>query len=201
MWGSSAQKFLDAGEVRLLRVLRDSNMAEWLGDENMLRRSRTVQDFLKGAQGDMRTIIAFLLMLNRPSIVQYRKTLPNWRGFIGNKVRPFMSHTTVNVSLDAVATLRLIGTPSGDAVARRRHEVRGHFCHDKTARDFMRIAGCIHDWHAAHEDWTPWPDAPIEGRRHWICGVCEGKRWRRDAHERGTAEVGFVAHDGYEVTP
>lgn len=153
-----------------------------------------------GSVGDVRTIIAILLMLNRPSLTRYKRTLPNGRGWLRNRVIPFLSHTTVTIDLDPVPTLRLLGTPLGEAVMRRRHEVKGHYCHDKTARDYSRIAGCIHEWHAADEEWTPLASPSALDADHWICRVCEGKRWWRDEHMRGTAERGFVVKDGYEVT-
>jgi hypothetical protein len=203
MWGETAGKLLQAGETDKLRALRDSHMAEFILRPdflaNLVKRNRLV-GFLDKSAGDMRNMIAFLLMLNRPSIVQYKNTLPKWHGFIGNKVKPFFSHTTVNVSLDAVAVLNLVGTPKGEEVGRRRHEVRGHYCHDKGARDYMRIAGCIHDWQPTHKDWTPWPDAKADEADNWRCGTCDGKRWWRAEHHRGTAQTGFVINDGYQVT-
>lgn len=195
LWGSSANRFIERGETSLLRKLRDHNMAECT-----MAPRYNASNLLDGGSGDLRTILALLLMLNRPSVVSYRNALPAARGWIGNKMRPFMSHTTVSVSLDPVSTLRLIGTSAGDSVSRRRHEVRGHYCHDKTARDYMLIAGCMHDWQACDEEWTPWLNAPLDDVNHWICRVCSGKRWWRKDHERGSAEVGFVEHDGYEIT-
>ena len=198
LWGSTAQHFMDTGQTGLMRTLRDHNMAEWIGNPAYTLNVRRT-DLLGGAQGDLRTVIALLLMINRPAVVQYKHTLPNARGFIRNKLLPYLSHTVVSVSLDAVKTLRLIGTPEGEAIERRRHEVRGHYCHDHTAREYMRIAGCMHDWQPCDETWARSDAAPAEVN-HWTCGTCGGKRWWRVAHERGSAERGFVAHDGYEIT-
>jgi hypothetical protein len=202
LWGSTYEQ-LGEDERRLLRTY---NTAEFVpfnpahpgfalpnADNGLVEPAR-------GCVGELRTVIALLLILNRPSLAVYRTTLPNHRGWHKGKTIPFMSHTVVNVSLDAVPMLRLIGTPAGESVARRRHEVRGHYCHDKTARDYMRIAGCIHEWQGCDEEWTPWADAPMRDVNHWLCKSCGGKRWWRADHERGTAEVGFVAHDGYDVT-
>lgn len=150
--------------------------------------------------GDLRNIVVCLLMLNRPSITQYRNVLPRASGWLKNRVIPYMSHTTVSISIDPVPVLRLLGTAEGEGIERRRHEVKGHYCHNKEARDYMRIAGCIHEWSPTYEDWTPvGDDFPLNQAKHWMCSICEGKRWWRDAHERGTAEVGFVAKDLYEV--
>ena len=155
---------------------------------------------VRGAIGDLRTIMAILLMLNRPSLTRYDQSLGHVRGFIGNKLRPYMAHTTVKISLDPVPLLRLVGTPQDDGTPKRRYEVRGHYCHDQTARDYMRIAGCIHDWHPTHKDWTPWPAAHLDEADNWVCAVCEGKRWWRKEHTRGDSLVGYVEHDAYEVS-
>jgi hypothetical protein len=203
LWGSTYDKL--SWEER--RLLRDYNMVERVPLNPYNRISElwsqpgSLAGVARGSVGELRTVIAMLLMLNRPSLTTYRQTLPTRKLPYHGRNIPYMSHTVVDVTLDPVPTLRLIGTPEGESVARRRHEVRGHYCHDKTARDYAKIAGCIHEWIATNEDWTP-VDAtyPRDEVKHWRCSVCEGKRWWRDAHERGTAEVGFVAHDGYDVT-
>jgi hypothetical protein len=162
----------------------------------------------RGCIGELRNVIAILLVMNRPSLTNYIRTNAPGRGFHKGKLMPYLSHTTVTIDLDARPTLRLIGTPAGETIARRRHEVKGHYKHDQTARDYSRIAGCIHAFaptHGPEDDWAPWPDAPlgIPGEpgtvRNWVCSECGGKRWWQKDHGRGTAEKGFVAHDLYEV--
>jgi len=202
MWGSSYDKL--SWDDR--RALRDYNVMELVpfnregnAYEKMMKDGAW-EPSMRGAVGDLRTVIAILLMLNRPSISRYVQTLPNKHGWIKNKVVPFMSHTVVSLSLDAVESLRLVGTPGDDAGLRRIHDVRGHYCNDRTAREFMRIAGCLHDWRDHDDEWTPWPDAPPAEVHHWVCASCGGKRWWRADHQRGTAQKGFVEHDGYGVT-
>lgn len=202
MWGSS----FDQIPKEKRRLLRDNNIIELTprNPEHHTYESRhnDIRLCLKGAIGDIRTLIAMLLMLNRPSITRYVQTLPNSRGWVKNKPSAFMSHTVVQINMDAARSMKLIGTPSDDPNKRKRHEVRGHYCHDRTAREYMRIAGCLHEWIRCDEEWTTLKDAPASlDIRHWLCSVCGGKRWRRDTHERGTAEKGFVQHDGYEVSP
>jgi len=200
LWGSTWEH-LNSDERRALRAY---NVAEFVPVSAPFRDKLMADGGMgwcaKGAVGELRTVIAMLLMLNRPSMTEYKHRAPNSRGFIGNKLRPFMSYTTVDVSMDASPRMRLIGSVNDDAGLRRRHPVRGHYCHDQTARDYMRIAGCVHDWRDCHADWTPWQDAPPDDVDHWRCAVCEGKRWWRRDHERGTTEQGLVVHDGYEVT-
>lgn len=202
MWGASADYFLKRGEHERMRELRSNNMAEFICDLKRIK-PESAQKILTGAQGDMRTIITFLLMLNRPSATQYKNYLPNHRGWLKSRFVPYLSHTTIHVSLDAGNTIKLVGTPQGETVERRRTEVRGHYCHDQTARDYMRIAGCIHDWEPTGGPETGWARSPNllpNDVNHWVCGTCGGKRWWRAEHERGSAAVGFVHREGYEVT-
>lgn len=193
LWGSTWSRI----DKDSRNHLRDNTVLELRPMTFDLTRQQKV-DILGAGVGDLRNIVALLLMLNRPSITSY-VSVPKSRGWHKNRVLPFMSHTSVHVSLDAVSKMRLVGTPDGESVERRRHEVRGHFCHDQTARDYSRIAGCIHEFQPTHDDWTPAGDVHPDEVNNWVCASCGGKRWWRRAHERGSAEVGFVAHDGYEV--
>jgi len=211
-FGATANMFREAGDDESLRALRASNMAELLvrpewASEVMVsptenERTTRGRAMMSGSSGDLRTIIAFLLMLNRPSIVRYDRSFRNSRGWVRNRPQPFLAHTTVKVSLDAAQTLKLIGTPRGDSVPRRRHEVRGHYCHSKSARDYARIAGCVHQWRATlgpEDEWAPWTEGLPGEANHWVCAECGGKRWWRIASERGDASKGFVVKDGYAV--
>jgi hypothetical protein len=97
----------------------------------------------------------------------------------------------VTFILNPIPTLRLMGTERESGVVKRRHEVRGHYCHNETGRS----RECVHEWTVDfHEDDDPNdPD-------HWKCKSCGGKRWWRVEHHRGSAEVGFVVKDKYSVT-
>ena len=192
LWGSSYTEI----DPAYRRILRERNAVTFIKGRYTEHSMRSLID---ASRGEMRTIIALLLMLNRPTVTRFANVLPG-RGFSRGKLMPYLSHTTVQVDFDAVRTLRLIGTPAGEGVPRRRHEVRGHFCHDKTARDMMRIAGCVHQWHGADEHWTPIPETPGEERHRWVCSECAGRRWWKTSHERGDAGKGFVVKDGYDVT-
>jgi hypothetical protein len=199
MWGST----FDSLDKEDWRSLRDNNVMEMVPlnpkhpKANVLKDN--LSDSLRGSVGDVRTVIALLLMLNRPSITKYRH-VEGTRGFVRGKSLAYMSHTVVDVSLDAATTLRNIGTPGETNIEKRRHEVRGHYCHDETAREYARIAGCIHEYQPHDENWKPWPDAPSDEVNHWICAQCGGRRWWRKSHMRGSAIEGFVVKDGYQVS-
>jgi len=190
MWGSVSEQ-LRQRNPGYLRALRDTSMVELLG-------SHFGPNVYHGAAGDFRNVVGFLLMLNQPRVTQYLR-VPSTRGWVGNKPRPFLEHNTVTMALDAKSQLVRLAAGEGVGDLRRRHRVRGHYCHDETARTYMRIAGCVHDWTPTEADWTPALTMPVEEREHWVCRACDGKRWWRVQHERGDASKGFVDHSAYLV--
>lgn len=117
------------------------------------------------------------------------------RTFLRGKAVAYMSHTMVAIKADPVPVLRRLGTPQEAGVPKRRHKVRGTWCHRLTGDRALR-KGCTHDW-------VPDPefeavDDPNE-RDHWLCQSCGGARWRRHAHMRGDASIGYV-EKGYRLT-
>ena len=205
LWGSTLKHMDQATRDRL----RERNMISvykppqglWSDQESF---TELLEQTIRGSVGELRNIVGILLMLNRPTITRYSNVQPG-KGFSKGKLIPYMAHTTVTIDLDAVPTMSLLGTPEGEGVPRRRHEVRGHYCQNREARDYTRIAGCIHDWLTCHDDWELWPDAPhgLPGEpgvpRNWVCATCGGKRWWKHEHERGDASLGYVTHS-YQVT-
>jgi hypothetical protein len=199
LWGSTYAQ-LDHESRRLLRNSCAVEVVPLAGRlQQTAAQPRALEGIAAGAAGELRTLIAMLLMLNRPSLTRYSNTLAQTRGWIGNKVRPFMRHRTVTIDLDPIPMLRRIGTPHDDQQLRARHRVKGHYCENREAKDFRRIAGCVHAWVDSDVRWHPWPDAKPGEVEHWVCDSCGGKRWWRDDHERGSAAVGWVSKD-YEVT-
>jgi hypothetical protein len=198
LWGSSYSKIDPAlrDQLRKRNSVRPTPYSTTMAAD---ATRRWIQGAHHSGAGELRTVIALLLMLNRPMITRYSNVEPG-RGFHKGKLMPYMAHTTVTIDLDAVPTLKLMSAPEGDGTPRRRHEVRGHYCHDREARDYLRIAGCMHDWRTCDDEWTPAPAIPDAKANHWLCAVCGGKRWWRAEHERGDAGLGFVQHDSYAVT-
>lgn len=189
-WGSTFNK-IDEDTRRSLRgrhAMRIAPMHPHL--EERLKKEKILSDMYYQTVGDLRNVITALLLLNRPSLTVYKHEVPHHRTFVRGKLRPYLAHTVISIPLDPRPTLRLVGTPMGDAVPRRRHEVRGHYCHDEKGRG----RGCVHLWEVdLHPD-----DDPLDPD-HWRCKRCEGKRWWRSSHERGSALLGFNKHD-YNVT-
>jgi hypothetical protein len=175
------------------RALREHHTCDLLPTRPSIDRAHTIRLMTDGSAGDLRNVIGLLLLLNRPSLTRYVREVGHHRGFIKGKLRPYLSHTVVTIPVDPVPTLRKIGTAEGEGIIRRRHEVRGHYCHDWDAREYAKI-GCVHEWEV-----MPHPDDDIDDPNHWQCKICDGKRWWRLQHERGTAQIGFVAKH-YEVS-
>ena len=161
LWGGTLKSMDMETRDRLrarnrVTVYRPPSVGRW---GNEVRFLSLLESTIHGSVGEMRNIIAMMLMLNRPSITRY-SNMPQGKGFSRGKLMTYMAHTSITIDLDAVPTMRLLGTPEGDAIPRRRHEVRGHYCQNREARDYTRIAGCIHDWVTCHDDWELWPNAP-----------------------------------------
>ena len=191
-WGSAYDK-LDIRERESIRNLHRAFLLPMEINDPTISTA-ILAGMAQETVGDIRNIITILLLLNRPSLTHYARYVPTHRGFIGNKLRAFFDHTVVSISIDPKPTLRLLGSTQGEGVSRRRHEVRGHYVHDRTARDYASIAGCIHEWQT-----DPHPDDDPADPDHWKCTVCGGKRWWRVEHLRGSSNVGFVQKD-YNVT-
>lgn len=190
MWGAAANK-LRVTNPEYLRVLRDTNKAKFLWPGEISDKMASVM--LNGTIGDFKNHVAVLLMLNQPAMTQYVE-VPRTRGWMGNKVKPYMAHRVVRVELDPVAVLRQFSHGEGSGSVRRRHRVRGHYCHSVVARQ----AACDHQWVAVGAEWTPVRVEVGDDPERWVCGGCGGRRWWREAHARGDAGVGWIDHS-YEV--
>lgn len=199
LWGESVYKLIrrrdsndEFARFRNVKSLREHHGCDVMPLSKGMDKAKVVRSITDGSAGDLRNIIGLLLLMNRPSLTRYVREFGHQRGFIKGKLRPFMSHTVVTIQVDPQPVLRKIGTAEGEGVPRRRHEVRGHYCHDYDAREYAKI-GCIHEWQV-----DPHPDDDPSEPDHWLCKVCSGKRWWRHAHERGTAQIGYVNKD-YEI--
>jgi hypothetical protein len=202
-WGAT-WSLLDGEERHALRARhRVVNMLDSPPDDHPQKNlilEAIHNNFMEGA-GDLRNLIAILLMLNRPKVTTLT-VMPRRQGFIGNKLKPFLSHSVISINLDARETVRQIGSPADASAPKRRHEVRGHWCQNEKAKAGSRH-GCIHEWRPARiEEITSrmQADDPDDTTRRWACPLCGGKRWWRKDHQRGHGGEGFVIQDGYSVT-
>jgi hypothetical protein len=174
-WGSVTPKVERNPEM--FRALRANHSFEhWYGHD--------VADVLpimfKSAAGDLRNIIALILFLNRTSDLRIEDEIGFHQTLIHAKPAVLTKHNVVRLKLDPKPMLKRIYGTGGSW--RRRHDVRGHFCHDKTTRE-----------HNHEHDWREYDV------NQWRCMNCGGKKWWRKACSRGSREKGSV-ETTYEVT-
>jgi len=205
LWGSSyahidaaaAHEFRTAHSLTLLPMLPSVVEALHRG----LLPGGYKRNLLTGAAGELRSIVAFLALLNRPHVTQF-SSQPRERKFVRGKLLPLHSHTVVRVNLDAAITTRAASEPSGEVGPQRRwHPVQGFFRHNQSFHDGT-LAGCEHDMRPTRRDWTPWPEAPLgpEVHRWWQCSHCDGKAVRVRQHHRGSKALGIIDHDQHKVS-
>jgi hypothetical protein len=200
-WGSTAMAYLgalcknadtddahewDRAGLRALRENHGVSMAPIVrGFDAEFAQNKGWQQIVSGSAGDLRNVVALLLFLNRTADITIADDLPMSEGFIKRKLRPFLSHRVIKLKLDPMPRLRRLS--AGLGIKRRLHDVRGHFCHDRKARE-----GCQHG--IEHSD--AWEEYDV---LRWRCTLCGGKRWWRNEHKRGEPKIGEVIQT-YEVT-
>ena len=177
-----------------MSALREHHSFEpWYATDVVTRRDM-LAPLIKSAAGDLRNIIAMVLFLNRTSEVRFDDTMPPHKGWIGPRPAMFLKHNIVRVKLDPKQ--RFIKTYGGHGAWRRRHDVKGHYCHDKVAR----AQGTGHNmipWIPTSSTHEPqWVEYDVN---RWRCMVCGGRRWHRHACSRGSKDKGSVVKT-YEVT-
>ena len=173
-------------ESRLLRA--NHSFEVWYGKQT----ESALGGLLKASAGDLRNIIALLLFMNRTADVRFDDEIPPHRGWIGPKPAVFTKHNVVRFKLDPKPSL--IKVYGGKGAWRRRHAVKGHFCHDKKARaNNHHIIPHPYDGITHQPQWTEYDV------NRWRCLVCGGKRWHRNACSRGSKDKGQVVKT-YEVT-
>jgi hypothetical protein len=130
-------------------------------------------DILYGGMGELRTILAALLILNQPhSNVRFAE-MKAQRGFWRGKPRAYAKHNVVHIDIDGLKNLRKRFL-TGSRETPRAHEVRGHFLNYNKHQ-------CDHAWVQA-----------IDNSKRWTCSTCGQLRVWREAYERGDASKGYV---------
>lgn len=137
--------------------------------------------------GEMVDVLGFLMLLMRPNHAKViREAGKERRRSTGGKWKTFFAHNVVTVDLESKPLVKRIkAAVRRENNLRRRHEVRGHYCHNEAAK---RTSSHTHEWAQVSDTM-------------WECAYphCGAKRWWKKAHERGSAEVGYVTKH-YEVT-
>jgi len=167
-----------------MRALRTHHSCEfWYGNEHPDFAHVVARAVLKPSAGDLRNIVALPLFLNRTREVQLLDTVPPAPGFVHAKPRTLVRHNVVRLRLDPGPLLKRVFTSRASGGWRREHDVRGHWCGDRT-------------YHANTHD----HDLREIAVNRWKCLRCGGQRWWRKAHKRGRKDQGQVITT-YEVMP
>lgn len=133
------------------------------------------------SSGDLRTILALLLVLNQPKHTRFTP-IARSAGMYRNKRVVYAAHNTVEITLGETKLYpRLWDARPTDRVSPRRHTVRGHFRHYHVDNN------CTHEW--------PLFPSTETGRPSWMCKNCGGYRTWVENHERGDATRGYVTKD------
>jgi hypothetical protein len=183
-WGSS----MDAlqGTQWQDALINQHSMANMIRREAALKMDVEMRHFyaLSNA-GDLRNMLAILLFLNRTGQVTYKNEIPMGRQMIRNKPRTLLAHSVVTLDVARAPSVRTVFKGVHGGSWKREHDVRGHFCVGKVAREAVACSG-IHDW--------------VEyDVNQWRCARCGGLKWWRKDCRRGTRNKGRV-HTTYEVT-
>lgn len=126
-------------------------------------------------------VIVLALMQQRVLVVPDRQFRPKGAMILKGRRVPFLGRSVIEIALPRVVHAT-DGESAGHGAPKRRHEVAGHWCFNRRVDP-----GCAHDWQAL-----------VSGQRYQ-CAKCGGKRWRRRAHERGNATLGWVQQERHVV--
>jgi hypothetical protein len=181
-WGEAINKLYAEKDKEGLRALRQNHRIHF-PEKNPETAKMLWDKIVMQSGGDLRNIIAILLFLNRTREIQVVDAVPHARGMIKNKASTYLSYNKITIKLNPGPLIKKL--VPGEGTWRKLHDVRGHFCHDKRAREAGHL-WCSHEWIEFE---------PLK----WSCERCNGKRWWRNEHKRGHDEKGIVISE-YEVT-
>lgn len=175
LWGHEMHKSLEDSHRHMLRRQHSMEIGGALLDMNENER----HGVYVGSAGEIRNIIAILLMINQPAKIIQTREVPRQRGLVKGKSIAYYGYSEIDIDLDRRRRISILTKPRrGQANWQLRwHEVRGHFVHNHAKQ-----ANHAHDW----EEDTP---------RKWKCQIagCKATRtWREYPEGKGTAEKGFV---------
>ncbi len=176
-WGESYLQ-LDDPRRRSLRARHSVNMLQGGSRIDKSARKAIWNRMYDSSSGDLRTIVALLQLFNRTASIRYEDVVAPSRGFIKAKQRTFLSHSVIRFKINPKETVKRPPTDGEPGFKRAEHEVRGHFCLSRQARE----NDCVHTF---VED--------LEAKsltKQWRCVRCSAKKWWRRDHKRGDASLG-----------
>jgi hypothetical protein len=146
-------------------------------------RMRSIFDMsLRETKGDLRFIICALALLQEKWVVAEPSRVRAGRRIAGGRLMKYLDHHTLTIVAPKERRLKLAERALTNIGRRRRHEVHEHWCY----RSGTGRVDCVHTY----------VSTGVRGKQ--LCVECGSERWRRKAHERGDATIGYAKKD-YEV--
>ncbi len=180
LWGHSMYDTLDAEHRRMLRAQHTLDISDFT-EGRIPSSARTAYNTYRGSAGELRNILAVLLMINQPAKVIGVREVPRQRGLVKGKPMAYWGHSLIDIDLDRRRKVNVLAKPrrGSSNFQMRWHEVRGHYFHR-----WARGADHAHEW-----------IGDIERELHWTCGHpgCRATRtWRTYPNGHGSAAKGYV---------
>lgn len=176
LWGGCYKKLVERSDHASMRALRQHHSCEvWWGKDNIMEPQNILAHLLRTNAGDLRSIVGFLLFLNKTRDLQIVDSVPPAPGWVHAKPRTLTRYNLIHIKLDPAPLLKRVFKSRATGGWRREHDVRGHFCHNRV-------------WHANHHD----HDTREVGVNQWKCLICGGFKWWRAEHHRGSSKAGIV---------
>ena len=187
MWGKGVYEDMPVKYRKTLREHHSLGLTMPMKNALHEKNAELAQKMFHGLQlGDLADVLSILMLLMRPSHTKVIRDEPKERRQLGDRMKTFFAHNVVTVNLESKPLVKRISNSiRRESLLRRRHEVRGHYCHNREARETTSHA---HYWEQTSDT-------------QWECAYphCDAKRWWKKAHERGSAEIGYVTKH-YKVT-
>lgn len=140
---------------------------------------------LRETKGDLRFIISALALLQEKWVVAEPSRIRAGRRLAGGRPMKYLDHHTLTIVAPKERRLKLAERALTNIGRRRRHEVHEHWCYRSgTGRE-----DCVHTY------------VPTGVRGKQLCVECGSERWRRKAHERGDATIGYAKKEYLVKTP
>jgi hypothetical protein len=147
-----------------------------------MTRGEKVRRLAPEFAGDLRLIIALLLVMHRASKTIFMTEGGGEKGWIGRKQKRYMKHNVVNFNLNPHETIKR-AFENTEPESRRRHSVRQHYAHWNKTK-----------WHE-HPNLANDTAFQQLDETHWLCERCGCLRVLRKSFMRGDASKGYVTKD------
>lgn len=197
MWGPSLSTLEQTSREAVEVLTMNHRVVSPFSEQTLAKMgvSRTGVMFgSKHDSGELRLLVAALILLNRSSQLSYRRDIEvkPARRISGHNVEVFHPHKVIRFSLNPIPEVRRLTASAEFLHKRAEHDVKGHLCYNERSR----TAACAHGRDVGDRNLDWWEE--IIPNQQWRCTQCKGLRWWRRDHKRGDPQVGTITSE-YEV--